>query len=178
MNEAGIDVISPNYRGSEGYGYRFERSTNLQTQVEDVIAAAKYAKSMHGKSRVILMGTSYGALIAATAASLDKEDIAGVVFVSMIARSAQTPSAVGSKRPLHCFHGENDPLTPDDARAVIESFFGNGAFQANESHWNVMSGEGHVFRLTRSWTKIYGSVLEMRKSILNDSSKSASRMPN
>jgi acetyl esterase/lipase len=165
MNEAGIDVISPNYRGSEGYGYRFESASDLQTQIRDVIAACKYARSIHGKSKVILMGISYGALLAATVASVDQENVSGVVLVSMIGRTASSSAAVGWKRPLRCFHGENDPLPPDRARTVLESFFGSGALRAKDSQWNVIPGEGHVFRLTKTWTELYSSILEMRDQL-------------
>lgn len=162
MNEAGIDVISPNYRGSEGYGYRFERASDLQTQVKDIIAACKYARAMHGKSKVILMGTSYGALLAAAVGNSGEEDVAGVVLVSMIGRSAPAPPRVGWNRPLYGFHGENDIEPPEAARTVIESFLGAGSLRAKDSQWHVMSDEGHVFRLTRSWTEIYSSILNMR----------------
>lgn len=162
MNEAGIDVISPNYRGSEGYGYSFERTADLKTQIEDVIAVCKYARSMHGKSKVILMGTSYGALLAAAASNSGADNIAGVVLVSMIARSASTPAPVAWNRPLFCFHGKNDSQSPDSERKVLESFFGGGAFRAKDSQWKVIPGEGHVFRLTKTWAEIYSSILEMR----------------
>lgn len=167
MNDAGIDVISPNYHGSEGYGYRFERTSDLQTQVKDIIAACKYASSMHGKSKVILMGISYGALLAAAAANSGAEEVSGVVLVSMIPRSSPGAPAVGWNRPLYCFHGENDPQSSDNTRTVIESFFGSTAFRSKDNRWAVMSNEGHVFRLTRSWTEIYNSILMMTNEIRN-----------
>jgi len=158
LTRAGVDVLSPNYRGSGGYGYRFER-VDANTQIKDIVAVCKYAKSLHGrKTRVILMGTSYGAYLAASAAVSDVEDISGVVLVSMIPRGAERPFSASWMLPLVCFHGENDSQPPDRARLLIESFFGSNVFQRQKSQWHVFAGEGHVFRLTSSWAEVYGAV--------------------
>jgi len=166
LSRAGVDVLSPNYRGSAGYGYRFERLADMGTQIKDIISVCKYARSLHGgKSRVILMGTSFGALLAASATVSNPDDISGVILLSVIARDPGRPPLLRWISPLFCFHGENDPQPPDQAKTVIESFFGPNIFQTQQSRWRVFAHEGHVLRLTSSWAEVYTSVLMMRSEI-------------
>ncbi len=166
LTSAGVDVLSPNYRGSEGYGHRFEQAADIRAQTEDILAVCKYAKSLHGgHSRVILMGTSYGSFLAASATVADPQDISGVILLSVIARSAQRPPLARLSSPLFCFYGENDPQPPSRARTVVESFFGPNIFRMQENRWRTFPNEGHVFRLTSSWAEVYSSVLLMRSKI-------------
>jgi dipeptidyl aminopeptidase/acylaminoacyl peptidase len=162
LNVRGIDVLSPNFRGSEGYGFRYEQSGDIRSQVEDVLAACKYAKKLHGaSSRVILLGTSYGSVLAAIAVAKDPQNIDGLVLVSMIPRSFQRSPARDFKPRLDCFQGQNDPQPPDKALTTLQSLFGTGILQREQDQFRVFQNEGHVFRLTSSWAEIYSSILRM-----------------
>lgn len=161
LTKAGVDVISPNYRGSGGYGHRFERA-DIDAQVADIVATCRYAKSLHGgKSRVILLGISYGAFLAASAAVSDQNDINGLVLLSMVGQQRRAPALRSWKSPLICLYGQNDTQPPQMARMVIESFFGPDIFKRPQNQWRVFAGEGHVFRLTRSWTEAFCRIRRM-----------------
>jgi pimeloyl-ACP methyl ester carboxylesterase len=161
-----VDVLSPNYRGSSGYGIRYEEAGDVNLRTEDVVAACKYARSLHGgHSHVILLGTSYGAYLAASAAASDPQDISGVILLSMVPGKAEHLPFKGLTLPVFCFHGENDPLSPQRAKGVIESFFGPGALGREQNLWQVFPNEGHVFRHTASWAEVYTAVQTMVRSI-------------
>ena len=172
LTSVGVDVLSPNYRGSDGYGYRFEQVADVHAQTEDILAVCRYARSLHeGKSRVILMGTSYGSLLAASATVTDPKDISGLVLLSMISQNGVPSPLPRLNFPLFCFHGENDSQPPNRARTLIESFFGPNIFRRPENRWTVFPKEGHVFRLTSSWTEVYSSVLAMCFKISKDNAE-------
>jgi dipeptidyl aminopeptidase/acylaminoacyl peptidase len=172
LNKSGIDVVSPNFRGSEGYGFRFEQSDAVRGEIDDVLAACKYARSLHGaKSKVILLGTSYGSLLAATAAAKDSRDIDGVILVSMIPRTFSKSSSGPFKLPFYCFQGQNDSQPPDKVIAALKSLFGPSIFEYRQHEWRVFPNEGHVFRLTSSWAEVYSGILRMSSSISQNKSE-------
>jgi dipeptidyl aminopeptidase/acylaminoacyl peptidase len=168
LTSNGIDVLSPNYRTSEGYGYQFEQMNDFRSQVDDIIAVCKYAKSLHrGKTTVILMGTSYGSLLAANAAIQNSKDIDGLVLNSMIPEGFKLSPVPEFTLPLYCFHGQNDPQSPENTRAELQSLFGQNVFQNGQNHWRVFANEGHVFRLASSWAEVYSGVLKICSEAAN-----------
>jgi hypothetical protein len=59
------------------------------------------------------------------AAVSDPQDISGLVLVSLVAVNEHAWQLSSPLFPVCAFHGENDPLGPEDARALLSSFFGN-----------------------------------------------------
>ncbi len=59
----GLHVVMPNYRGSTGYGEEFRQliiGDPCGGELEDIVAAAKWAKDKGLADRLIVMGYSYG----------------------------------------------------------------------------------------------------------------------
>jgi hypothetical protein len=127
----GIDLITPNYRGSDGYGYSYEASGDL-------------AKSTQ-----------------AAAAASDPEDVSGVLLLSVTARSYAVIGGARPHFPVVAFHGQYDQIAPQDAKSMITSIFGPGLFDQPRNRWTVLPDEGHVFRRTDSWIRVYSSLLQM-----------------
>jgi Tol biopolymer transport system component len=166
LTSSGFDVLSPNYSGSTGYGYKYEQSGDADQRMRDVIAVCKFAKSMHGgHTRVILMGTSYGSYLAASAAATEPQDISGLILTSLIDERGWHPNLDDPPFPVFCFHGQNDQLLPGEARKVLFSFFGTRLLDDNRNSWRVFPSEGHVFRHMYSWTEVYDAVLTMASRI-------------
>jgi dipeptidyl aminopeptidase/acylaminoacyl peptidase len=162
----GIDVLSPNYDGSSGYGYRYEEAGDVGRRAREIIAVCKYGKSLHqGRTRVMLMGTSYGTYLAASAAVSDPQDIDGLILVSLVAVNGGHSQLNNVAFPIFCFHGKNDPLRPENARALLLSFFGETGADSGKDLWRIFPGEGHVFRHTHSWTDVYTGIVSMAERI-------------
>jgi dipeptidyl aminopeptidase/acylaminoacyl peptidase len=162
LAEDGIEVLSPNYKGSSGYGYRYEESGDLDERIREIIAVCRFAKNFRGKSRhVILMGTSYGSLLAAAVAVADPQDISGLLLVSMVPIGSSHPSLQNRSFPVFCFHGENDPLSPENAHAIVSSFFPLVALSSSQIVWQTVPREGHVFRHAKSWVDVYDALLKL-----------------
>jgi dipeptidyl aminopeptidase/acylaminoacyl peptidase len=164
----GIDLIAPNYRGSDGYGYSHESSGGIAKSTQDVIAACKYARALHrGQSRVILLGISYGSELAAAAAAADPEDISAVVLLSITARSY---AVLGTERPpfrVLAYQGQFDPIAPEKAKSIVNSMFGVRVFDDSRNHWFVLPEEGHVFRRSNSWIRVYSQLLQTVDDVSN-----------
>lgn len=63
LNQAGIDVLRPNVRGSTGYGYRFQSLDDKRLRwdaVRDGCEAGRYLKAQGLADRIAAMGGSYG----------------------------------------------------------------------------------------------------------------------
>lgn len=78
LAEMGYAVIQPNFRGSSGYGYEWEAASDgnwgnsMQDDLLDAIAYMS-AQGMADRSRVCIMGWSYGGYAASRAAQRDGE---------------------------------------------------------------------------------------------------------
>ena len=167
LTKLGVDVLSPNYRGSSGYGRAFEQWGNTSARVRDILAVCKYARTLHGPhTKVLLMGTSYGTFLSASAAALDPNAVDGLILVSLVSAGRAHPQLLNPPFPIISFHGQNDPLNVGDAHALVSSFFGDVSPSYNSSSlFRVVIGEGHVFRHARSWTEVYSAVINMAEQL-------------
>jgi dipeptidyl aminopeptidase/acylaminoacyl peptidase len=158
----GVELLSPNYQGSSGYGHRYEESGNTADQIREIVAVCRFAKTLRGPhTRVILMGTSYGSFLAASAAASDPQCINGVVLLSLLNINPAHPYWTDANFPIICFQGVNDPLPPQKADAILASFFGRNGGASKQIACRAMPGEGHVFRHSSSWEEVYSAMLDM-----------------
>lgn len=158
---AGCDVVAVNYRGSTGYGTRFERAPGGDAaRVGDVLAARDYAVKSLGipPGRVGFFGHSYGAYLVARAVAVDSLRAAGAVLVSPVGPGADTGLRARQAPPTLVFHGANDVLqAPAGARSAVERMLGDGALRAPRGEFRVFEKEGHNFHQIESWAEVHAA---------------------
>jgi dipeptidyl aminopeptidase/acylaminoacyl peptidase len=164
---AGFHVLSLNYRGSTGYGARFERAGDNGTRALDVLAACDYCVEDVGvaRDRVILLGSSYGTALVTAALVAQPECCRAAVLVSTVSLSRIAPWRLPQSPRVVAFHGANDNvLGPTRARGEIERCLGPLTV-AREGTWSVFEHEGHHFHRLSSWARVYSSII----ALLNES---------
>ncbi|RKH68913.1 S9 family peptidase [Corallococcus llansteffanensis] len=160
---AGCHVLSFNYRGSTGYGARFERAGNDAERTLDVLAAVDYCVDRVGvpRERVVLLGSSYGTSLVAGAMVAEPGCCGAAVLVSTVRLSRIARRQLPAPPRVVAFHGENDNLlAPAQARREIEGCLGPAAL-AHEGAWSVFEHEGHHLHRLRSWARVYASVIAL-----------------
>jgi pimeloyl-ACP methyl ester carboxylesterase len=160
---AGCHVLSFNYRGSTGYGARFERAGNDAERTLDVLAAVDYCADRVGvpRERVVLLGSSYGTSLVAGALVAEPACCGAAVLVSTVRLSRIAGRQLPAPPRVVAFHGANDNLlAPAQARREIEECLGPAAL-AREGAWSVFAHEGHHFHRLRSWARVYASVIAL-----------------
>jgi dipeptidyl aminopeptidase/acylaminoacyl peptidase len=162
LTNMGVDLISPNYRGSSGYGYSYEESGAPMKQIDEIVAVCKFARKLYGsKTRVILVGTSYGSFLAAAAAASDPQDVSGLVLLSLVDVKAPHQALRYPSFPIAWFQGENDHLSPQQARSILSSFFEQNDGSSDSIALHALTGEGHVCRHAASWDSVYSAIVHM-----------------
>lgn len=160
---AGYHVLSLNYRGSTGYGARFERAGSDEERAQDVLAARDYCAKHVGvaSDRVVLLGSSYGTALVAAALATEPEGCRAAVLVSTVNLSHIPRRRLPDASRLIAFHGANDNLLrPARARRELEECFGPAALES-EAAWNVLENEGHHFHRLRSWARVYSAAIAL-----------------
>jgi dipeptidyl aminopeptidase/acylaminoacyl peptidase len=157
----GVHVISVNYRGSSGYGARFEHATvhGDAERAFDVIAARNFAERQMGvpPERIVLLGHSYGARLAAEAVRRDPRPVGTVVLLSYV-HTAAAPHDEARRPRVVAYHGENDiALAPAEARRLLVDRFSVDALE----RFVEIPREGHSFRRVESWARIYAALLAL-----------------
>jgi dipeptidyl aminopeptidase/acylaminoacyl peptidase len=159
LAQHGVHVISVNYRGSSGYGARFEHATvhGDTERAFDVIAARNFAERQLGvpPERIVLLGHSYGARLVAEAVHRDPRPVGAVVLLSYVQAPAAPPDPAARTRVV-AVHGENDvALAPAQARRLLVERFGIDALE----RFVELPREGHTFRRVESWARVYAALL-------------------
>jgi dipeptidyl aminopeptidase/acylaminoacyl peptidase len=160
---AGCHVLSFNYRGSTGYGARFEQAGNDAERTRDVLAALDYCVGQVGvpRERVALLGSSYGTSLVAAALAAEPGCCGAAALVSTVGLSRITRRRLPVLPRLVAFHGANDNLLePARARREIEGCLGPASL-ARKGAWSVFEHEGHHFHHLRSWAQVYASVIAL-----------------
>jgi dipeptidyl aminopeptidase/acylaminoacyl peptidase len=161
LARSGLDVVAVNYRGSIGYGTRFERIGPVGGRIDDVLAGAAFARDRNGpgSAEVELWGSSYGASLAATAASRHPEAFTRVVLASF-QRALGPPGAPAGGPPVAAFQGAHDFYPVEQARAQLLGLFGPPRLAARHGGFNVLPAEGHNFHSPATWAEVYGALLD------------------
>ncbi|MBL9168788.1 MAG: prolyl oligopeptidase family serine peptidase [Verrucomicrobiales bacterium] len=159
----GIHIMSVNYRGSAGYGRAFEEADAETNQIDDIVAACRYATdTLPGAGRhIVLLGSSHGSKLVLGASKRWSGPLTGIVITSFSSAPDDAISQWSDHRfYIYGFHGQHDSITaPSLARAGLERYLGRECFSPTNGNWEVLPGEGHQFHRTISWAKVYTSVL-------------------
>lgn len=161
--EQGCDVVAVNFRGSSGYGQRFERLGVERERVQDVQAARNYAVNTLkvAPARVFLMGNSHGAGLVAAAAG-EGQEIGGLLLVSWVGAVKGVTPRFTKTFPLIEFHGGSDAvLSPRAARVSLEKFVAAADGQAPNPQWRIFRDDGHFFYYADSWTRLYWETMRL-----------------
>jgi dipeptidyl aminopeptidase/acylaminoacyl peptidase len=153
----GYHVLSVNYRGSTGYGARFEQLGGHAQRVDDVVAAARWLTRTLGvpPERIILVGHSYGAQLVADAACSAPDAIGAVALLSLTGSPPARCSASTRSLRWVAFHGAQDSVVQTPGiRAHLDSIFGSGA----ADRLMTFDSEGHVYHRLDSWGRVYAEI--------------------
>ena len=171
----GIDFVQVNYRGSTGYGRKFEMFGSDASRLDDVEATLNYLKRDYNipASRIILMGSSYGGYLAAHFTKDRPTDLRGLVLLSPGSFNPQ--SGLGDNRgprqkwranfPVYVYQGLHDCIiTPSLGLKTLEDIFGAGFVKGLSNplsnRLTVFPDEGHHFHRTSSRAVVWSRVLE------------------
>lgn len=146
-------VVKINYRGSSGYGNKFEnhnwRDVNLQTtDINAVINNEPFLKD----KKIILMGESYGNYIVYNLIHKSPNRFDKAILVS-----ATYPYDIPvdlKQTPLYFFIGINDEIT--SALELRKNLASKEGFL--KERFNVFATEGHTIRRQSSWQKIIDAI--------------------
>lgn len=160
----GYFVVALNYRGSVGYGARFEsRMHDISGQVADVVAACQFVRRVLGvpRGRVVLWGHSYGALIVSRAVATQPAPAGRAVLISLVPDRLGTRRSVVTDVDVTLFQGTHDIVQePGPAELELRRAFGT-AFWLRHVRTVAVKGEGHNFRRLLSWASVYDAALTL-----------------
>jgi dienelactone hydrolase len=168
MLEQGCDVVAVNFRGSSGYGHRFEQMGTEADRVLDLLAARDYAiNTLHaGARKVYLSGISHGASLAAMAAA-QGEEIGGLILISWAGPIRQIQTEFVNSFPILAFHGDlDDSVSAKRAKLALDRFVAPAGELVPQPQWRLFEGEGHFFYRTASWAEVYTRTAKLVKSEL------------
>ncbi len=161
LADRGCDVIAVNYRGSSGYGQKYEKLGDEAGRARDIVAARNYAvdKLKISPERVFLMGNSHGASLSAAAAVHGK--IGGLLLISWPESPPDGPLNIKSDIKVLGFHGELDPfVSPEKAEKTVDDLFAMSEARIT-SKWYPFKDEGHFFYRADSWAMICDETLKL-----------------
>jgi dipeptidyl aminopeptidase/acylaminoacyl peptidase len=165
--DAGIDVLTFNYRGQTGFGSSFysqyydsaghAKPDGDSAEVQDVLAVRDYVINTLGvkPTAIAFFGHSHGALLAALAANAAHHP--GPVILASMVSSEWTLPAV--ERCVVAFHGADDErISHQAARLEVARHFGAGATVEPCGHFEVLPKERHWYDRPQSWASVYASI--------------------
>ena len=163
MLENGYSVLRVNYRGSSGYGSRFQNLGSVYDQAGDVSSAVDYAVRTLGfrPNDIVIVGESFGAYLVTCAASRI-DTVGGIVLLSTLPAGTCLDQRNPVECPLLVFHGANDPIAPASlARSFVEREYRRGGWLEKGYTWTLFRNEGHHFNHLDSLLSVYRSILSL-----------------
>lgn len=155
---AGFVVLDVNYRGSTGYGQRFERMADAQpraARVADIVAAAQFL-ARRGSTNIVAIGSSYGAALLADVVAAHPTQFAGGILVSTPRLLSTVRRAPATSTRVVAFHGGNDNvLSPRSAWRQLKRRFGP------TTPFHVLPNEGHQFHQVASLARLWATAFHL-----------------
>jgi len=163
----GTTVAIVNYRGSSGYGQRFEREYSPDAQAEDILQISHFLKAHYGiqvENQVILAESS-GCSIAYRAALQTNGRFLGIILISPTELPPQALPAGRKPRFLDMYQGENDALRDAvSGEACVSSLLNPRDDNQSQTIIRVLESEGHNLQRVASWAEIYARLIEHLKN--------------
>ena len=160
----GAVLITVNYRGSKGYGYKYgEMTKDIEGQAQDILAAQEYFKDTYGLTpdRTVLMATSFGNLVALKTLSIAPQSFGSLVLISAVKINTNDCPKIDHLKHIYEFQGREDNIaSPTQVYKSIFKCFGP-LYNSPANSWHVFEDEGHFYQRTRSWTTVYTSISEL-----------------
>jgi len=134
---------------SSSYGTKgtFFRERYPQMIIEDF--SGSFAERMEklegllaGKNNLIIVGSSYGGLMAAAYASLHEEQVEKLILLAPALHLEPFKALIGKElsMPIAIYHGRRDEVVPMDAvRSVAKRLFTNHTFTAVEDDHSLQA---------------------------------------
>lgn len=174
--QRGFTVVAPNYRGSTGYGRRFNHLNDGDLGGGDLLDVVE-AKKLLGCSRVAVLGASYGGYLTlmcvtqfpdewCCAAAIvpfvnwftEKEHEREVLKLYDEVKMGSDEKLLRERSPIYSAHrirvpllvlaGENDPRCPaEETLQLVEKLRGLNV----KVEYKVYPGEGHAFLKKEDW---------------------------
>ncbi len=159
LADEGMDVLTVNYRGSQSFGKTFENQKDLKPQSEDIAAAVAYLRNERKQKTILLLGHSYGTLLALRQAAQGTEI---PVLVSIVNPDGddgywKTKTIPG---PVLAFQGGLDVgFSP---KAALNWLWARMGEKPNSLDWNEYPADGHSFTRFDSVIDMYTKLLALR----------------
>jgi dipeptidyl aminopeptidase/acylaminoacyl peptidase len=159
--QEGYDVIAFGLRQrSVSVGDRDDEVS--EQDVADALAVIAYA---HGELRappdgIVLTGGSFGTLLVARTAARMRDKRGGIVFVGITRRMQAIPPISSHSFRITLLQGENDGLSPMNAKDMVERVFGANTFNGRNGICRALAGEGHSPRQLFSRALITAAIHE------------------
>lgn len=154
----GLHILGVNHRGTSSQGSRRITAAELELQVDDVLAAYRWATERLelSPSHVTIFGSSIATGLAVRAAATLPEDVHALALLSPV---QVDPAVVKRKLASHVllFHAENDTIPLETAERVGALVARN----ARRARVVQLPGDGHSVRTPRSWATISTSILDI-----------------
>jgi dipeptidyl aminopeptidase/acylaminoacyl peptidase len=153
----GVSVLAVNYRGSSGYGHRFESEWTLENVIDDIHVAVNFgiARLNVKPERIFIFAESVGLIPALDYTRQYPDEWGGLVSLAGIAKASQVGTEPKGKTVLG-FQGALDcESSSENTRETLSKAFGGKI-----ALWQEFSEEGHHFSQPGSWAKIYAAVFE------------------
>ena len=134
--DLGLSTLRFNFRGvgeSEG------QHDNGRGEVEDVLAAVRFAQEELGWDKVILAGFSFGAGMACLAAPYVAESLLGLILIAPAVHHFDAPNSLPYEFETWVLMGEEDEVVPfDEVSDWVERV-------VPQPHWHTFRDTGHFF---------------------------------
>lgn len=154
LTQYGFNVLSINYQGSSGYSNSYARKNKVPNQISDIVASIHFLEDYKqiGTEDIILMGSSYGGMLAAKAGRY-VSNIGGVVLISGDMDSF--PRDWNTDIMLLGFYGEMDPIS----EKMKFIFNDAGLLNSKNAQFTFFEKEGHLFHRSTTWANIYSKII-------------------
>lgn len=172
-----IDVLSINYRGSTGYGVKFEEGINWlgvsnNPAGQDILSALDYAQYnlKYSRDRIFMQGHSYGSQVIIEAilgesARNQRLPFAGAILLSPIGFGEYSD---WTRVPILTYQGENDislPIKRDGSALELSTFLKRHWFFPGTTVKSVtIKNEGHSFSRLNNNARVYSDMVEFIKN--------------
>ena len=146
----GLSTLRFNFRG---VGSSSGEHDHGQGEVDDVLAALRFARQELGWSKIYLGGFSFGAGMACLASCQQPELISGLFLVAPAVHHFDAPNALPYEFESHVYMGDADEVVPfDEVDDWIERL-------VPQPHWRVFSDRSHFF---------HGRLTDLKQSLIQD----------